>query len=352
MRLPVMILLLFHAFAASAQTAVSIGSVAPHGSAVVDMSKSSRGLLLPRLTQTARLAISNPAEGLIVYDSSTHRMYQYQDGAWRYFANSSTWSKSSAGNYTYSFDSVGLGTASPDVRLEVNGNIRGRTNLLAENNVTAANLLQAEDIIASGNIGVAGNALINGNIVTKGNITTDNASPIVQLKSNGQNKAFMQLSGNDLRMGTNSGNTLGKTIIRMNGTDVISVDTNSTFRVLTATGGDMRIGVKLMRFTNGSDNMIPVAYGKVYDNNNGAWLSESGTITRTSTGVYAITPYAARAGARSSIVVTPQGSQPLAASAVESAYNITVYITNALTGAPVNADFSFIIMDPRNLLNE
>ncbi|MBC7938121.1 MAG: hypothetical protein H7Y86_22455, partial [Rhizobacter sp.] len=301
-----------------AQQGVSIGSSTVHPSAVLDMSKSTKGVAIPRLTQTARLTISNPAEGLLVYDSTTNRMYQYQDGLWRYLLNNTYWTKSASGNYAYTFDSVGLATSSPDARLEVVGNIRGRAALLAADNVSAGNLLHGDNLLSSGTLVAAGTATINGNITTQGNVNIDNTSPILQLKSSGDNRVFIQESGDDLRLGTNSGNTTGKTIIRMNGNDVVSIDTTGSLKVLTSNGGNINMGRKLMRYFTPAaapENTLPVIYGMVYNNSTSVWMSVSGTIMLISTGVYEVSPQDGRPGARSAILVTPRGASPRVANA-------------------------------------
>lgn len=61
----------------SAQVGVNISN--PHPSAALDVSSGTeaRGLLVPRITTTARLAISNPAESLLVFDTTEKAFYYY-----------------------------------------------------------------------------------------------------------------------------------------------------------------------------------------------------------------------------------------------------------------------------------
>jgi hypothetical protein len=89
---------------------MGIGSQLNHSSAIVDISKSNKGLLIPRLTQNARLFMSNPAEGLMVFDTTSNRFYQYQNGLWTYLINNTYWTQSSVGRYIYSLDSIGIAT--------------------------------------------------------------------------------------------------------------------------------------------------------------------------------------------------------------------------------------------------
>ena len=55
---------------------VGIGTTNPHNSAALDVTSAEKGFLLPLLSQSARLAITNPAEGLMVYDTTFQRFYQ------------------------------------------------------------------------------------------------------------------------------------------------------------------------------------------------------------------------------------------------------------------------------------
>jgi hypothetical protein len=66
-----------------------------------------------------------------------------------------------------------------------------------------------------------------------GNVLMNATNPTLQLQNAGINKGFLQLAGDDIRIGTNSGNTAGRFIIRNNGADRVFVDDN----------GNMGIGV-------------------------------------------------------------------------------------------------------------
>ena len=53
---------------------VGIGTGAPDISAVLDITASGKGLLIPRMSTAATLAINTPAKGLLLYDSSTNNL--------------------------------------------------------------------------------------------------------------------------------------------------------------------------------------------------------------------------------------------------------------------------------------
>lgn len=61
---------------------VGIGTNSPAGSALLDLSSTSRGILIPRMTTAQRTAIVSPANGLLVYDISNSGFWFYNGGNW------------------------------------------------------------------------------------------------------------------------------------------------------------------------------------------------------------------------------------------------------------------------------
>lgn len=61
---------------------LSIGTDSPAASALLDLSSTTKGLLPPRMTSTQRDAISSPANGLTIYNSSTDKLQVRAAGAW------------------------------------------------------------------------------------------------------------------------------------------------------------------------------------------------------------------------------------------------------------------------------
>lgn len=56
-------------------------------SAILDVASRTKGVLLPRMRQSERLAVQNPAAGLLVYDGDS-RSFWYYDGFWKEIINS------------------------------------------------------------------------------------------------------------------------------------------------------------------------------------------------------------------------------------------------------------------------
>ncbi|MFT3980728.1 MAG: hypothetical protein QM687_09690 [Ferruginibacter sp.] len=267
---------------------VGIGTAAPNSKAALDISSTTKGLLIPSMTSIQRGLIGSAPDGLMVYDTDQHLFYHYDGGSWRKITNSTFWNNSTSRNYVYNTtDSIGIGTSTPTNRLDVNGNIRTRDTLIVDGRATiegsagVAGNLGAGSLSTSGNLTVAGNSILNGTTTANGNVNVsgtvntdaainiDNSSAILQLKSNGVNKGFVQLSSDNLRLGTNSGNAQS-IIFRLNGND----------RTTMYASGDINVDGKVTRQAQtGFNDLLPIAYGRVKAD--GSIVSGSGNFTIT-----------------------------------------------------------------------
>lgn len=72
----------FFSLSIVAQQNVGIGTPNPHPSSLLDLSATDKGLLVPRVTTQQRVAIANPADGLLVYDVSFQCFYYYGNNIW------------------------------------------------------------------------------------------------------------------------------------------------------------------------------------------------------------------------------------------------------------------------------
>jgi hypothetical protein len=64
------------------QGRVGIGTTSPSASALLDVSSTTQGLLPPRMTGVQRDAISSPAAGLMIYNTTTNKLNFYNGTAW------------------------------------------------------------------------------------------------------------------------------------------------------------------------------------------------------------------------------------------------------------------------------
>ena len=73
---------------------VGIGTTTPDASSALDITSTTKGLLIPRMTETQRDAISSPATGLMIYQTDGTVGFYYYNG--------SSWSEVAATSKTYS----------------------------------------------------------------------------------------------------------------------------------------------------------------------------------------------------------------------------------------------------------
>lgn len=141
---------------------------------------------------------------------------------------------------------IGIGTISPDTKFHVVGNIKGSGRIDIDGvletggglsaiggaglYITGTSLLEGNltghgSASFSGNITGSGTASISGNINSNTSMSITDVAGTLQFKSNSTTDlGFLQISGNNVRIGTNSGNDLGKFVIRTNGADRVYVD--------------------------------------------------------------------------------------------------------------------------------
>jgi len=61
---------------------IGIGTTSPDASSVLDMTSTTQGVLIPRMTTTQREAITSPVIGLQVYDTDTKSVWSYNGASW------------------------------------------------------------------------------------------------------------------------------------------------------------------------------------------------------------------------------------------------------------------------------
>jgi hypothetical protein len=67
---------------------MGIGTTSPNSAAELDISSTSKGLLIPRMTEAQLRAISSPATGLKVYNTNTNSVYYFNGSDWLSVLNS------------------------------------------------------------------------------------------------------------------------------------------------------------------------------------------------------------------------------------------------------------------------
>lgn len=132
---------------AATANAQSVGiNTTPAASAALDVVSTSKGMLVPRVTTMQRNAITTPAKGLMVYDSTLNNFYFHSGTAWTAVGGS--------GSDTY-----------PNVELAVtNTSQQTISNLFGGNSFTTLSLSSTN----SGNAALSGGNTWNGTTFTVG----------------------------------------------------------------------------------------------------------------------------------------------------------------------------------------
>lgn len=118
--LPVLLLLATVTFA----QAVGFGTNNPHPSALVDITSTNKGVLVPRLTGAQRTSIAAPAPGLLVYDTDTRSFWFYNGTAWTNLSTGTNpWGTD--GNHIFNTNTgrVGIGVQQPTARLTIDSGL-------------------------------------------------------------------------------------------------------------------------------------------------------------------------------------------------------------------------------------
>ncbi len=104
--------------------AINTDGSAANSSAILDIKSTSKGLLIPRLTQTQRNAVATPATGLLIYQTDyTPGYYYYNGSTWTALSgsggSSNNWTTSGTNIYNSNSGNVGIGTNTPTARLSI-----------------------------------------------------------------------------------------------------------------------------------------------------------------------------------------------------------------------------------------
>ncbi len=125
----IFILLLFSTvnFTQAQSVAINTDRSAANASAILDVKSTTKGLLIPRLTQTQRNAVTTPATGLLIYQTdNTPGYYFYNGTAWTTLTGSSSntnyWTANGANIYKNNTGNVGIGITAPLAPLHIKNN--------------------------------------------------------------------------------------------------------------------------------------------------------------------------------------------------------------------------------------
>jgi trimeric autotransporter adhesin len=142
---------------------VGIGTTSPHNSAQLDITSTNKGILIPRLSTTARTTMPTPAKGLLVFDNDTNTFWYHDGTTWQNMAGAvsgNNWglmgnTGTSASNF------IGTTDAQP-LRFKINGGSAGIIDSLNSN--TALGLASLRNNVGTGNTAM-GSSTLSSNLV-------------------------------------------------------------------------------------------------------------------------------------------------------------------------------------------
>jgi hypothetical protein len=161
---------------------VGIGTTTPDASAQLDVSSTTKGFLIPRMTTAQRNAIVSPSQGLTVYDLNNQKSWIFTGVVW--VEANSNWITNGASIYNKNGGFVGIsaGPFTPEERLHVS----------------------------------------NGNILISGG-----SNPMLKFRAGVNDIGFVQATGGDMRIGIATANTTGQVALMAQGENRVYVHGNT-----------------------------------------------------------------------------------------------------------------------------
>jgi hypothetical protein len=220
-----------------AQMGVNSTGAAPATSAMLDISSTTKGLLMPRMTTAQRTAIVSPATGLTVYDLTTQGIWYYDGIQWKTIVTPWT----------------------------VSG------NNIASTNSPTGNIVLGSNATITGNTGI-------GTFTPAAKLDVKTSSSYVA-QFNGSAPMYMGIFENDvyrgywgsyagaaedIDLGTGSGNTIGKLHLTIQASPALTINASSNVGIGT-TNPSKKLHI------NGGDLFVESSSGKIilgYDASN------------------------------------------------------------------------------------
>jgi hypothetical protein len=281
---------------------VGIGTTVPNGSAQLDITSAAKGILIPRMNTSAITAISNPAKGLMVYDSSKNQLMVNMGTpaipSWQTIVSKSGWNLSGNSGTNLSTNFIGTTDFSP-LLIKVNnvkaGYIDSGTNntgigfrtlgsiTLGTDNLALGYKALVANSIGGSNTAVGSNAL-SGN--TGGSYNTGTGTGSLQNSAGSFNSSFGAFSLNrnidgsrNTAIGTSSSywnnadnnTSVGFESLNQNTTGAgnIAIGTSALWNN-TQGYSNVAIGVRSLYYNTHTSNLVAVGDSSLFNNGIGA----------------------------------------------------------------------------------
>ncbi|RTQ45110.1 hypothetical protein EJV47_26430 [Hymenobacter gummosus] len=273
--------------APAARAQVGIGTTTPDARAALEISATDKGLLIPRLTQAQRTALTSVPDGLMVFQTdATAGFWYYFGGSWLNLPTTATLSGDNLGNHTATrridlatYRLVGNG-GSLGLQIANTGDATFDRGLTTEGPIKAGGNVSLSAYRLVGDAGTQGLSIdTNGTISTDGTLNVgDNLGITGLLNPN----AVTTLGGN-LNLSTfrlvGSGGALG---VRIADTGAATFDAGLTTGGPITAGGNVSLGSHKLVGSAGTQGLSVTPSGSVStdgDLTTGGALTTSGAIT-------------------------------------------------------------------------
>lgn len=311
LKIIIVFLLVYHANAFAQNTGISDIVITPDASAVLDVYSTTRGMLVPRMTQAQRMAIASPAAGLLVYQTDgASGFYYFNSLIWTTFSASAGWLP--GGNNVISTQTLGTTSGfdlpfitdnTEKMRITTGGNViigngdgtitpsgntlrapnaggagsvNGATLTLKGGNATGTALGGNVNILGGGTIGGIGglvNINVNANNATK--INTGTSAKNVSIGGASNNVLFPKFTavGGVFYTAANTGQLGGATKLNWDNTNTrLGIGTTTPNSTLSVTGS---ITMTYKIVAGGSYTVMVTDYAVINTGVAGTWTLPS-----------------------------------------------------------------------------
>lgn len=264
--------------------ALGLGTITPHPSAKLDIQSTTKGVLLSRMTQAQRNAISNPALGLLIFQTDGLQGFYYYNAGWQPL----TGPGNTAGVANTALSNLSTTAINADLLPGITGahNIGSATNNWKDLNFSGAVYKNGELFVSTPSptstfIGLsAGNATVSSEYNTGFGLSAlrSNASGYRNTALGAQSLYSNTTGFNNVGIGLNAsyfnstgqGNTaIGSDALEYNTSDANTATGNFSL-VYSVTGfGNTATGFEALRLNNSGSYNVAVALQALTNNNTG-----------------------------------------------------------------------------------